>query len=141
MKTIHAIYGIKANNVTKCTYTELNGWPEAQGKIIVQLIKNYDNEALSTLFCQLEEVSDKNVSISLTHPSGQIKKCPISQAEYRYIINLDDETLEFYCKNNIPRAKFSLKNIRELSVDDTIAVMKSIDDKPEDMYNLLGVSA
>lgn len=140
MKT-QAIYGIVFKGESKLTYTDTEGWPDYQGRKIIELIHGFSDELLKFLFSRLKCIKDDNASNDIDTLTGFIHEPKTNIAEYKYIINLDDNTLEFYCHNNIPRTKFSLKNIRSLPVEETIRIMNALDDSPNDMYDLFSLSA
>lgn len=125
MHKLHAIYGFKINKKSRLRYTSTDGWPSILGKRILLLIQNHGNEELKTICNNFESTI----------------KCPIIQAEYRYIINLDNLTLEYYCHNNIPRAIFSFSDIRRNKIDEILAAMNSLDEPAQNMYDLFSIPA
>ena len=140
MKT-QAIYGIVSNGEAKLTFTDTEGWPDCQGRKILELIHGFSDELLRFLFSRLSCVEDDNADNQIDTLTGKIRLPNTLNSEYKYIINLDNSTLEYYCHNNIPRTKFSLKNIRSAPVEETVRVMNALDDNPKQMYDLFSLSA
>lgn len=123
MRKYHVIYGFRYQNNYKLSFTDVDGWPNIQGKKMLDYIKNLKNEKLIELYN----------SLPLTENILTNKNLP---SEYKYIINLDNKTLEFYCKNNTPRAIFSFDNIRNNSLEICLSVMEKLDEPMQSMYDL-----
>ena len=65
----------------------------------------------------------------------------ILNAEYKYIINLDNLTLEYYCQNKTPRAIFTLDQLRKTDTNQIVRIMESLDEIDSSMYNLFMMEA
>lgn len=140
MERYHAIYGIKLNNETKLSYTTINGWPNLTGKKIIDTIRNYSTEEMKNWF-EVTTVSETKNETELMNSLKTLHSPKNDKYVYKYIINLDNDSLDFYCHNTIPRARISFETIRNSKTENIINSMQILDKETNYMYNLFDLTA
>ena len=109
-------FGIRKNGIDKVGYNHFDSYPEGLGAEILTWLKNTDMNKLSSLFDKIillepnhdfKEVFNwdtHEINSSFTEDSAFLGDSLF--CEYAYIINLDDNVLEFYVGfNEDPNAK------------------------------------
>ena len=94
--------GIRMNGEDKVGYNHFDSYPEGLGNEIVTWLKNTNKEELKYLFNGIDFESDSDVfdwgehkmNHNFEEYSGFLGNSLF--CEYAYIINLDDDVLEFY---------------------------------------------
>ena len=125
MQKVHAIFGFRYQGKYYLALSDVEGWPDILGKKMAQIIKSNNNTCLI-------EISR---NLKLTENDFMLN------AEYKYIINLDNLTLEYYCQNKTPRAIFTLDQLRKTDTNQIVRIMESLDEKNSSMYNLFMMEA
>ena len=125
MQKLHAMFVLRYQGKYYLALSDVEGWPDILGKKMAQIIKSNNNSSLI----------DISKNLKLTENDF------ILNAEYKYIINLDNLTLEYYCQNKTPRAIFTLDQLRKTDTNQIVRIMESLDEKNSSMYNLFMMEA
>ena len=112
-----AVYGYQKEGAVY-TFTCPAKFPETAGKDCIDIILKFNTSAEKYF--------------------KQAKALPVEleKYDYAYIINLDTCSLDFYCKNNMPRISFSFESIFSHSADDIVSTMLSLDTSTECMDSI-----
>ena len=122
-----AVYGYQKEGAVY-TFTCPAKFPETAGRDCIDIILKFNTSA-EKYFKQPGKRGSKN---------KQAKALPVEleKYDYAYIINLDTCSLDFYCKNNMPRISFSFESIFSHSADDIVSSMLSLDTSTECMDSI-----
>ena len=104
-------------------------FPETAGRDCIEIVQNFNTSAEEYFKPIRGKYSRKK------YP-GKTNHSELERYDYAYIINLDTCSLDFYCKNNMPRISFSFESIFSHSADDIVSTMLSLDTSTECMDSI-----
>ena len=123
-----AVYGYQKEGAVY-TFTCPAKFPETAGRDCIDIIRKYNTSAESYFKAPGKRAPRKKQQEKAT-------KAELDKYDYAYIINLDTCSLDFYCKNNMPRISFSFESIFSHSADDIVSTMLSLDTSTECMDSI-----
>ena len=104
-------------------------FPETAGRDCIEIVQNFNTSAEKYFKPIRGKYSRKK------YP-GKTNHSELERYDYAYIINLDTCSLDFFCKNSVPRISFSFETIFSHSADDIVSTMLSLDTGTECMDSI-----
>ena len=104
-------------------------FPETAGRDCIEIVLKFNTSAEEYFKSIKGKYSRKKKTDKANHSE-------LARYDYAYIINLDGCSLDFFCKNSVPRISFSFENIFSHSADNIVSTMLSLDTSAECMDSI-----
>ena len=104
-------------------------FPETAGRDCIDIVQKFNTSAEEYFKPIRRKYSRRKNANKATHSE-------LEMYDYAYIINLDTCSLDFFCKNSVPRISFSFETIFSHSADDIVSTMLSLDTGAECMDSI-----
>ena len=123
-----AVYGYQKEGAVYIFPCPAN-FPETAGRDCIESGQNFNTSAEEYFKPIRGKYSRKTYT-------GKTNHSELERYDYAYIINLDTCSLDFFCKNSVPRISFSFEAIFSHSADDIVSTMLSLDTSAECMDSI-----